>query len=255
MSQPKPTPKKYSPKSKAITNSKEKALNKKEFEFLVEGTYSMKDYFDVEARLIIFLAGRLGMRVGEIVHMKSSWIDQRNQMINIPIQQNCNKGKNGDVCGYCLQNAKQMARIRRKWRKEGKLDGTKLDDIEGNITKENMKKYMWSAKTPSAAREIPFDASPRAEIIIERYFNKFSEFKTSKSGINRRINRTAKFAKELDPNIIHPHGLRATAATYWAGRGLDTTALQSIMGWADMQVAMRYIAENGERTAQAMRDI
>lgn len=113
----------------------------------------MKDYFDTEARLVIFLAGRLGMRVGEIIHMKESWVDWRNEMIRIPLQQDCDKGKDGSTCGYCMQNAEQMAEIRRKWKDNGELLDDHLRKIDGEITAEDIEPYMWSAKTESASRE------------------------------------------------------------------------------------------------------
>jgi integrase len=254
---------KYSRKTRNVTNSKENALSDREFELLVEGTYSMDSYFDLEARLIIYIGGRLGMRVGEIVHMKEHWIDWRRQMIEIPKHEPCDKARDGDsICGYCRQNLKQLTGIRTKW----KLDEIYAEDLnvfepgnrvtpEAFVDESEMEDHMWNAKTEAAAREIPFDAEARAEIALERYFDRFDEFKTSKSGVNRRINRAAEYADELEPDDIHPHGLRSTAASYWAARGLGTIPLQAMFGWSEMSVAKRYVASSGERTARAVRNI
>lgn len=222
----------------------------------------MKDYFDQEARLIVFLAGRLGLRVGEIVHMRESWINWRRQMIQIPEHQHCEKGKDGGVCGYCRQGAKQMAEVRTDWR----MDEAYSEDLEMHepghkvtpetvVNEEQMLDRMWSAKTPAAAREVPFDASPRAEIVLERYFDRFDRFQISKSGVNRRLNRAAERAHGLEPDGIRPHGLRSTAASYWAGRGLSTIPLQSMFGWVKLTTAERYVASSGERTARAVRNL
>lgn len=256
-----PTGQKYSPTATTVQNSKERALDDREFELLVEGSYRMGDYYDLESRVIIYVAGRLGLRVGEIVHMRESWIDWRNQMIKIPEHQHCEKGRDGGICGYCRQNAQQMAEVRTKWVLEDIYDA--LDEYEpGNqvtpdvfVTGEEMKDMMWNAKTAAAAREVPFDASPRAEIALERYFDRFDRFQVSKSGVNRRIERAAEKAIELSPEDIHPHGLRSTAASYWAGRGLRAIPLQAMFGWADLQVAKRYVANSGERTARAVRNV
>lgn len=55
--------------------------------------------------------------------------------------------------------------------------------------------------------------------------------------------------------MVTPHGLRATAATRFASRGLDTVALQSMFGWAQLSTAHNYIRRSGENTARAIRDI
>jgi site-specific recombinase XerD len=60
---------------------------------------------------------------------------------------------------------------------------------------------------------------------------------------------------ELTTNATNPHGLRATAATYHAGRGLGVLPLQSLMGWADLQTAQRYIKQSPENTQRALHQI
>jgi len=257
-----PNGQKYSPSAHSVRNSKEDALSDREFELLVEGTYRMKDYYDLEARLVVFLAGRLGLRAGEIIHLRDSWIDYRRQMITIPEHQHCEKGRDGGVCGYCRQNARQMARIRTQWRLDEIYEDELLTVEPGHrvtpdavIDEEQMLDRMWSAKTPAAAREVPFDAAPRAAIVLERYFDRFDRFETSKSGINRRLNKAAELADELDPDDVRPHGLRSTAASHWAGRGLATIPLQSMFGWVKLATAERYVASSGERTARAVRNV
>lgn len=257
-----PTVQKYSPSAHSVRNSKEDALSDREFELLVEGTYRMGEYYDLEARLIIFLAGRLGLRVGEIIHMRESWIDWRRQMISIPEYEPCQKGRDGGVCGYCRQGVRQMAAVRTDWRLD-EIYSEPLHVFEPGhhvtpevvVTEAEMLDQMWSVKTPAAAREVPFDASPRAAIVLERYFDRFDRFQTSKSGVNRRLNRAAEHSEDLTPGDVRPHGLRSTAASYWAGRGLATIPLQSMFGWVKLETAERYVANSGERTARAVRNL
>jgi integrase len=169
--------------------------------------------------------------------MREEWIDWRRRMIVIPGSQHCISGRDGDICGSCRQAAKQMA------------------EHNEDITQAEAEKQMWRPKTSAAAREVPFDVSPRAELVIERYFDRFDEFQTSQSGLGRRVKSAAEHADALDPDEIYPHCLRATAATRFASRGLDVIALQAMFGWANLSTAHNYIRRSGENTARAIRDI
>lgn len=218
--------------------SKEDSLTDREFELLLEAAHDLDgDYFELETKFIILVAGRLGLRAGEIVHMHESWIDWRRRMIVIPAFQECEKGRDGGICGSCEQSAQQ-----------------KVDHNPG-LSIEDARAESWSPKTDAASREVPFDASPRAELVIERYFDRFDRFQTSQTGLNRRVKKAAAHARELDPGDIKPHGLRATAATRYAARGLNVIALQSMFGWAQLSTAHHYIRRSGENTARAIRDI
>ena len=221
----------------ATHHSKADALDDREYELLLEGAQRLDDYYTLEAQFIINVAGRLGLRAGEIRHMEESWIDRRRRMIVIPGDQPCDKGMDGGLCGGCEQSAQQMV--------------AHNDDVEI----EEARSEMWSPKTAAAAREVPFDADPRAELAVERYFDRFDQYQTSQTGINRRVEKAAEAADELDPDDIYPHCLRSTAATRFAARGLDVIALQAMFGWADLSTAQRYIRRSGENTARAIRDI
>jgi len=221
----------------ATHHSKEDALSDREFELLVEGTYEMGDYYALEARFVCLVAGRLGLRAGEIVHMTEEWIDWRRRMIVIPAHEPCGKGRDGGLCGYCRQLAEQRA------------------EHNADVSIDEALAERWTPKTKAAAREVPFDAHPRAELVVEAYFDRFHAFQTSKTGLNRRLNRAAEKADGLCPDDVRPHGLRATAATYFASRGLDVIALQSMFGWANLSTARNYLARSGENTARAIRDV
>ena len=113
----------------------------------------------------------------------------------------------------------------------------------------------WKPKTESAAREIPFDVSPRTEMAIESYFDRYDSVQISTTGISRRVDTLAEVAEDVDPSTTYPHCLRATAASHWAARGLNAVALKSMMGWADFSIALNYIEESGERTSKALQAI
>lgn len=85
-------------------------MTDREFELFVEGARRIDcDLRSLESRFLAFVGGRLGLRPGEVCHMKSDWINWRRRMIEIPYHSECRKGKDGGICGYCRQNAEQRA--------------------------------------------------------------------------------------------------------------------------------------------------
>jgi integrase len=91
-----------------VTHSREYALDDREFELFVEGARRIDcDLRSLESQFLAFVGGRLGLRPGEICHMEDDWINWRRRMIEIPLHEPCDKGKDGGICGYCRQNAEQ----------------------------------------------------------------------------------------------------------------------------------------------------
>jgi len=218
-----------------VRHSADDALDDHPYQLLLEESYNLDDdYFALETRLILLLAGRLGMRVGEIVHMTAEWIDERRQMIVIPAHEPCTKGRDGGICGYCRQLAEQKV--------------AHNDDM----TDEDALRRCWEPKTQAAQRSIPYDFHPRAEITIRRYFNRFDRFQTSKSGVDRRLESVVEQVDAVSDDRVYPHCLRATAASYHASRGLDAISLQSLLGWSQLTTAHRYVRRSGERTKKAL---
>lgn len=217
-----------------VRHSKEDALSQREFQMLLEGTQRLDYHFGLQARFIILVGGRLGLRKGEIAHMDKNWVNWRRGMIEIPIQDNCTKGKDGGICGYCKQLARQRV------------------DYNPDMDMEEAKDLAWVAKTEEAARDVPFTFSPRVSIVLERFFDEYDEFPTSSTVLTRRVKRAARNANEIDEDDIYIHCLRATAASYHAARGLDVLPLQSLMGWAQVSTAHNYVQASGENTARAL---
>jgi integrase len=230
----KPHPDTFRSTANETRHCKEDALTDREFEEMYSATHRLdNDYFAVESRLILFAAGRLGLRVGEITHFREDWIDWRSQMIQIPRHDSCTMGRDTEQCGYCRQAARRMS------------------DYHG-MTMDEALAMQWRPKTEASAREIPYDVSTRTTMAIEEYFDRFDTVQASSTGISRRVNALAETADNVDPGSTYPHCLRATAASHWAARGLNAVALKSMMGWSDFSVALKYIEESGARTAQAL---
>ena len=222
-------------RTSSVTHSKEKALDQREFELLYEGAQKIDGYRGLEAQFIVFVAGRLGLRAGEIAHMKEGWVDWREKLIQIPAHQPCTKGKDGSMCGSCRQQIQQCVRVN---------DDVELEDVEDN---------WWRPKTEAAVRGVPFGWSPRAELLMERFFDQFDRFERSYTAIGRRVKHAAEESPELNPEDVHPHCLRASAATLLAGKGLSAHTLCSMFGWVSMATAEVYLSRSSDNTKRALR--
>ena len=214
-------------------HSKENALSPIQFESLIEQTYQLKRFWDVETRLILYLAGRLGMRRGEISHLEEEWIDWRQERILIPAHSPCDRGKDGGMCGTCRQQAEQMA------------------DHNDDVTLEEAMATRWSPKTDAAARAIPFGWSPRVRIALEEFFDEFDRWMFSASVITRRLDRVVEKSDRVD--YCHPHALRATAASHHAGRGIDRFSMCALLGWSTLDVAERYVQASADNLDHTLR--
>lgn len=219
----------------STTHSKDDALDAIEFELLFEGASQLDDYYGIQAQFLVLVLGRLGLRRGEVAHIRESWIDWRNEMIHIPRQQDCHGERNGDgPCGHCRQLAEQRAAHNE------------------DITLADALSERWSAKTDAAEREVYFGFDARIRLFIERFFDRFDAWTWSPQAINRRIKKAAEAADRLERADIRPHSLRATAASYHAGRGLEMHSLMQYFGWAQPSTAKCYLARNGQNTARQL---
>jgi integrase len=183
---------------------------------------------------ILIAAGRLGMRAGEICHMKSDWVDFDRRVIEIPNHEPCS-------CGYCLKQAKQSVAH------DSDLNTESDSDIESVLEER------WSPKTDSSIRSIPFDFNDRVESTVICFFELFDEYEHSRVTVNRRVNKVAEIADISDR--IYPHALRATAASYHAYKGLPAPALQSLFGWSKLETAQKYVRLSGGKTQKALNEI
>lgn len=217
-------------------HSHEDALSEQAFEDLIDATTQLDDPVGSQATFAIYCAGRLGMRSGEIIHMRESWVDWDRQMIRIPTFEPCEKGNDGGICGYCRQQAEQTL------------------DYDPSINVEMEKERRWKPKTPAAARAIPFNFDAEIQSVIKWWFAEHDSFPISRVSLNRRIDAAAE-AAGIDAENLYPHALRATAASYHAYRGLQVAPLKAFMGWENLDGAEPYIRLSGGATARALEDV
>lgn len=195
------------------------------FERLVDACDQLKEPYRIEARLICLLAGRLGLRGGEIAHFSLRWLNWDCKLIRIPVFDSCN-------CGYCRRRARAEA------------------DNSDQLNYSHALAGRWQPKTAAVARVISFDASLRVEFCIEEFADRYEEFPKSPSTINRRLSEAAAQA-DVDGRV-YPHCVRATAASYHSYREVTPVPLQGLMGWSDLTTAQKYIRISGTATARAI---
>lgn len=218
-----------------VRNSSQDALNESEFERLVDATDKLPPNRGAEAMFILMTGGRLGMRAGEIAHMKESWINWNRKQIEIPHHEPCEKGEDGGPCGYCKKAVRQSV---------GYNPERDFDEL--------LSKY-WQPKTSNSVRAAPFSHSDRIEVTLQEFFADRDEYGHSRVSINRRVTEVAE-AAGLDPEGIYPHCLRSTAASALAYEGVPAVALQSLFGWANLSVANKYLRLAGGATANALQE-
>ena len=218
--------------------TREKALTEHNFELLLEGARRIDDQARrFEAYAIGLMGGRLGFRPGELTHFSSSWVDWQRQIIHVPEHAQCRKGRNDGPCGYCRQAVSQ--RIRHG----------------ANASFEELTARYWQPKTPAGARPIPFHFSSRVRIAVELLVEEHGGWPYSFSTMQRRLNEALDHAPSLDQESTSLHGLRATAASYHASRGLDLAAFRSMFGWEDLDTARQYLNIDGAMTRRALTNI
>lgn len=218
--------------------TREKALTERKFELLLEGAHRIPDpSHQLEARAVILIGGRLGLRPGEITHLNRSWVDTEREMIQVPEHYPCRKGRNGGLCGYCRQAVEQRL------------------SYGSNSSYEELANRYWLPKTSAAVRDVPFHFSPRISVTISLLIDTHDGWPYSFSTLKRRLETAIDYAPELSQDATSPHGLRATAASYHAGRGLDLAALRAMFGWEDITTARQYLNVGGAMTRRALSEI
>lgn len=216
-----------------VRHSHQDALTEASFNDLLATAKELPAPFAAECLAVLVIGGRLGLRAGEIAHIRADWVDRDRKVIEIPRYSECRSGKDGGICGYCRKRAKEAA------------------DAAG-IPLEEALEERWNPKTEKGARAVPYDFDAEVEAVVEAFFDDYDRWPTSRVGVNRRVDRVADAADY--PDRVYPHALRATAASWHASRGVPPAALQALLGWSQLAVADKYVRLSGAATSRALND-
>jgi integrase len=217
-----------------VRHSHEDALSEASFKQLVEAAKELEEPYDAECVAVLYLGGRLGLRAGEIAHVRESWVNREQKVIEVPRHSECRSGKNGNICGYCRKRAQSAV------------------DHNEDLTMQEALENRWEPKTEKGVRAVPYDFDPGVEAVVEAFFEEHDSWPTARIGVNRRVDRVAEAANYSDR--VYPHALRATAASWHASRGVPPAALQALMGWAQLAVADKYVRLTGTATSRALNE-
>lgn len=179
--------------------------------------------FRLECQFVLRVMGELGLRAGELVHIRDEWVDFEQNEIHIPGFDRCDFGDDGGPCGYCKKGAKQRAQ--------------KNEEVSYEVAL----RECWSPKGEFAERSIWFGWDPSLVEIIDEYLLQNGHYPHSRSSVNRRITTIADECELVDGEDIYPHALRGYAAKYHAREGMRAFQLKEMMGWSDVDGAMDYI--------------
>ena len=247
-------------------HSREDALTERQFEILYQSIDEMKPSKQLETKFIMMCAGRMGMRAGEIAHIRKDWIDTSTHTIKIPEYDSCEFGKFDDPCGYCRNRARDYMQTHNRSFGEVvsdvKEEHPQLNEqavktiaqdkfTEDSISFEEALELRWSPKTQNSARSIPYDFDVRVQLVFEDFFDECSVFPKSKCTINRRIQTVVE--KSPIESDVYPHSLRATAAMLHAARDVSPYSLMSTMGWETLETARAYIGSSDTSAARELR--
>lgn len=211
-----------------MRSSRDDAISDAEFQHLMDVAKSIEGNLSLQCRFLLICLGRLGLRAGELSHMKKNWIFWERKHLKIPHHEPCR-------CGYCKVMARQEA------------------EHNDDLTYEKAMENRWHPKTKNSARTIPLSFNQEIYETFKEFFTIYNEFPLSRIGINRRLSLIV--SKSDLGKSIYPHSLRATAAMWHAYKGASAFVLQAIMGWSSLQTALDYIRLAGSEAENELMRI
>lgn len=222
-----------------IRHSSKDSLNKVQYLDLYLGALRLDDE---ERRLIaltmILVEGRLGLRIGEFIHMRRSWVDWEKGIIEIPEYDPCG-------CQYCWERSKDAIE-----NNDSYSDPPREDDIEDHLYDER-----WRPKSEAGARPVPFNWSPRVTAALAKYFDDVGYSNKSDEFYRSLLEEVAENSETISKDGITSHALRATASTWWGNMGLNPKEKSDLFGWSRAQESTSYTAQSPHHLSDEMRDL
>ncbi len=199
-----------------------------------------------------------GYRTGELLHQQKEWIhinDEYAKSIEMDYVQIPERGQ------FCSCRAcKLQTYLEQESSKEGVVyNKVWYEEIIKKFNPDIIDGRYWKPKTIDGARKIP--------ILYDDFKNELIDFYQTKG--NNKLDYSHQWiwehikeisimiwgytdvpSKSKDPlhepyrranRRLYPHALRATAASLWALKGINATALKEIMGWSSVAIADIYV--------------
>lgn len=220
------------PKQKSEDLARERAPTRNEFHRMLRGVEeNLSGEMRLQCKFALYTMGELGLRAGELTHMKKDWVNLHEHKIEIPEWSRCN-------CSYCRKRAKSEAK---------RNDDLSLDEA--------MRKR-WKPKNPASQRTVYFHYNTEIVELCKKFFNLYEEWPTSRATVNRRVDRIVEnSAIDREISSINPESLRAAAATYHANLGINPKVLTEMMGWQKEETALKFLRSTSDGQKSELSEI
>jgi len=179
----------------------------------------------LEDKILVWGLLFTGMRIGELVHMRRSWVKWELNSIHVPLEQPCR-------CRHCKKE--------RYRRKEKGVRANVFEPPNPDDWKLVKPANMWRAKTESAVRSIPI--APNLKPILTEFFSKYEDVMDVYPYREMAWYRLKQLARQAHINWrIFPHLLRGCVASQLAGQEVNVYRLKELMGWKKIDMAAEYV--------------
>jgi integrase len=209
-------------------------------------------------RVILILAGKYGMRAGEIEHMRASWLNVDNENSKTEHTDHIRIPRFGDPCSCDVCMLQEWFKFQKNKEKKHKHDKTKIKktfiwykDTEKEYYRlkkhgklPELPKHDWSPKSSAGARLIPL-SFPEHTSYLQDYFSKNDSLGIGRQAIWLRMKKYK----------IHTHSFRATALKYWGDRNINPRSLMKLAGHATIASSDPYINRDVHEMVEETKQI
>lgn len=251
-------------KDKNVQESKDDALNLNDIRIIEKWL----DTNNIRLNKFVFVTLTYGgFRASELVHMQKDWLhidDEYSKKLELDYVQIPKKGQYCDCRDCKLQHFLEVEKVKIgvKYTKEWYTAIRKTFDATGAEGR------YWEPKTNSGERKIPIVYNTFRDELL-KFYEKNEKLEYSRQWVWNAVNNISKsiwgfkdvFKAETNKHEcilnkpLYPHALRATAASLWAFKGMNATALKSIMGWSSIEIADVYVKSDETQAMHMAKDI
>lgn len=199
-------------------------LDKDEFRQLIQACEKSNE--PIQNKFILISMGVLGLRPGEIAHIRKSWVDFDREIITIPAHEPCS-------CKYCIERVKKKTK-------------------RYSISTQEVQKQYWRPKNKAGARYIPFGFDPEVKKIFVEGINELEKCPLTVLQIKNRLSR---LNQKAGLTKVTPMNLRSYAATQFAYDGLSCYDLLKIMGWSNPKVSSDCVKQTKDSLIKEFKNV
>ena len=251
-------------KRSPVQSSRMDALKLEEVQFITD---YLPGKGDLEKSFLFNCLMFGGYRINELLHQQKDWLhinDEYSKSMGLDYIQVPQKGE------FCqCRDCKIQAYLESESNKDGVVyTAAWQKEVLKSFDVDNVNGRYWQPKTADGARKIPilYD-SFRNELINFYITNKrldysrqwawkqIKEISMDIWGFDELPSKNEKGVYRIPKRDLYPHAMRATAASLWAMRGINATALKEIMGWSSIEIADIYVMSDEKQALLTCKNL